>query len=245
MRGLRPLVAEQLARHDGLDGRLGLAGTVRAEHVEMQPRVQVGGPDDGPVTRRHAGDDVGGEGLLAGAGAPAELAGERLRRLGARVVADARAVAGGGEAPRRPPAVQAAARDAHRAAGRERVGRDRGDRARAQRRHRPCVEQRERLAGARVGQADEPDHGRQRVLARVAGEARDPLEHRQVAPERGHRPEVAVRRAVEIDLRRHAPLPAVVTHEGVAHALDRALRRHGGADRVVVQDGQGRHGRRR
>ena len=52
VRRLRPLVAEQRAALDRADRRLGLAGTVRAEHVQVQPGMQVGArrrPARGPA----------------------------------------------------------------------------------------------------------------------------------------------------------------------------------------------------
>ena len=85
-------------------------------------------------------------------------------------------------------------------------------------------------------------HDRRQPGRRVAGEGRDPLEHRQLAAAGGHRAEVAVGRAVEVDLRRHDPLAAVVGEERRARALDRLGRRHRGEHRVVVQDQHLRHG---
>ena len=70
--------------------------------------------DDRLVAGRDAADDVAGERRRAVARAPAELARERRGRLRPRVGADARAVAGGGEAARRPGAVQPAADHADR-----------------------------------------------------------------------------------------------------------------------------------
>ena len=51
-----------------------------------------------------------------------------------------------------------------------------------------------------------------------------PLQHRQPLAAHGHRAEVAVRRARQVDLCGHLPLAAGKAHEPVAHALDRLLR---------------------
>ena len=81
-----------------------------------------------------------------------------------------------------------------------------------------------------------------RPARRVAGERRDPLDDREPVAHRRHGAEVAPRRALEVDLRRHPPLAAGVAHEAVAHALDRGL----GADRgehggvIDHRDGHGR-----
>src|SRR3712207_7497521 len=58
-----------------------------AEHVEVETCVEVADLDDRLVPRRDAADDVPRERLAARAGPPAELVGERLRGLGARVEA--------------------------------------------------------------------------------------------------------------------------------------------------------------
>ena len=71
VRGLRPLVAVELARDDGVDRRLGLARPVGAEHVEVDPRVEVLLAHHRLVPGRHAGDDVAGQRLLARTRAPA------------------------------------------------------------------------------------------------------------------------------------------------------------------------------
>ena len=145
------------------DRRLGLARSVGAEHVEVHAGPQVPGVDDGLGARRDARDDVAGQRVLADAGLPAELVGQRPRRVGVGVGADAWPVAGGGQAARRPRAVDAAADDpaAARVLARQRLRRDRRDRAGAQRCYRARVEQRERLAGRRVADADRRPSRRQ------------------------------------------------------------------------------------
>ena len=114
--GLRPLVAEERAGDDRRDRRLRLARAVGAEHVEVQARAQIADVDDRLGARRHAADDVAGQRVGPVAGLPAELVGQRLRDLGARIGAHARPVARGGQAARRPRAVQPAAHDPGRLA---------------------------------------------------------------------------------------------------------------------------------
>ena len=115
VRRLRPLVAEQRARRDRADRHLGLARPVGAEHVQVHARPQVAGLDDDLGARRDAADDVGTQRLAPCVPArPASSAASASAASGARVEADARAVAGGCHAARRPRAVQPAADDADR-----------------------------------------------------------------------------------------------------------------------------------
>ena len=116
--GLRPLVAEERAGDDRRDRRLRLARAVGAEHVQVKARAQVADVDDRLGARRHAADDVAGQRGGPVAGLPAELVGQRLRDVGARIGADARPVPRGGQAARRPRAVQPAADDSRRRAHR-------------------------------------------------------------------------------------------------------------------------------
>ena len=111
VRGLLPLVAEQRARRDRADRRLGLARAVGAEHVQVQARPQIAGVDDDlrpGVTQQTTSASAA---PIARAGVPVELVGQRVRRRRARVVADAGPVPRGGQAARRPRAVQSAADD--------------------------------------------------------------------------------------------------------------------------------------
>ena len=82
VRGLLPLVAEQLAAADRVEARLGLARAVGAEHVEVLADAQVRLVDDDLRAGRHAADDVARERRRAIADRPAELLGERGRDLG-------------------------------------------------------------------------------------------------------------------------------------------------------------------
>ena len=112
VRGLLPLVAEQRARGDRADARLGLAGAVGAEHVQVQAGAQVADVDHDLGAGGDAADDVAARAprsrdpvVQPSSRASASAA------VGARVVADARAVAGRRQAARRPRAVQSAADD--------------------------------------------------------------------------------------------------------------------------------------
>ena len=241
--GLRPFVAEQRARDDRRNGRLRLARAVGAEHVQVQARTQIADVDDRLGARRDAADDVTGQRVVPVADRPAELVGHGLRHLGARIGAHARPVPRGGQATRRPRPVQPTAHDPGRARilTRERARGDRRHGAGTQRGHRARVEQRHRRARRRVAEHDDAHHGRQAVRG-VAGEGRDPLEHGEAVATGGHGAEVAVARALEVDLRRHRPLARVVAHEGRARALDGLLGRHGGQDGVVGEDRDGAHG---
>ena len=121
-------------------------------------------------------------------------------------------------------------------------GRDRRHRARAQRRDRATVDQRQRLAA--LGAADDD-----RAVARPAGrslscrERSDPLDDRQAVAAGGHGTEVAARRRVEIHLRRHHPIAAGEALEALCHAVDRVLGRDRGEHRVVVDQADRRHAR--
>src|SRR5215211_6783819 len=106
---LSPVVAEELAPGHRRGLGLGLAGRVGAEHVEVKARPQVVLEHDWLVAWGHAGHDVAGERLLAGAHGPAELTRELARGLGVRVEADPGRVLRRGEAARGPGAVEAAA----------------------------------------------------------------------------------------------------------------------------------------
>ena len=130
-RGLRPLVAEQRAgaRRRRRSPRP-CPGRRRRACSGACPGRRSSTSTTTSCARRDAVDDVGGERVGARAGAPAELLGERLGGLVARVEADAGAVAGGRQAARGPGAVQPAADDA------DASPRPRG-RAPARRRRRP------------------------------------------------------------------------------------------------------------
>ena len=65
------------------------------------------------------------------------------------------------------------------------------------------------------------------------------------AAERRHRAEVALRRGVEIGLRRHLPAAARVVDEAVAHALDRVGRGDRGEHGLLREDGNLGHARLR
>jgi hypothetical protein len=229
MAGLRPFVTEQLGPRDRLGLGLRLARAVGAEHVQVQPRVEVTHVHDGLVAGRHAGHDVARERVLATAHLPAELAGELPRGLGVGVEADARSVFGRRQAAPRPGAVQPAADDpgARGVLAGQLLGGHGGDRPGAESGDRAYVNQRERLAVRHRGDADHPHHHGQPRLG-VTRERGDPLEDREAGSLRRHRAEVAVRRGVEIGLRRHLPLVAGVLDEAVPDALDRLL----GLDRL-------------
>ena len=128
-----------------------------------------------------------------------------------------------------------------RASGRERLGRDRRDRAGPQGGDRPRVEQHQRLAGGGVRQADHAGHRRQ-PLGRVARERRDPLDQRQPVAAGRHRPEVAVRRALQVDLRRHHPVARVMAQERLPDAVDRLARGDRREHGVVVENRDLGHG---
>jgi hypothetical protein len=115
----------------------------------VQPGPQVAGFDHDPGAGRDAADDVARQRRRAVVHGPAQLAGKRARRLGPRVEADPRPVAGGRQAARGPHPVQATADDADRprALAGQRLRGDRRDRAGAQRRDRARVEEHERLRG--------------------------------------------------------------------------------------------------
>ena len=85
-----------------------------------------------------------------------------------------------------------------------------------------------------------PHHGRQ-PARRVAGERGDPLQQRQPVAAGRHRPEVAERRALEVDLGRHRPVAGVEAQERVADALDRLGRRDRAEDGVVSRGRAARH----
>ncbi len=162
VRGLLPFVAEQRARGDRADRRLGFPGPVGAEHVEVHPGPQIADVEDDLGTRRDAADDLRAHRLFARPGLPAELGGERLRRSRRRVKADPRAVAGGRQATSRPRPVQPATDDANdsRPLPRQRRGRDGRHGAGPQGSHRAGVEQHQRLAGGGVREADDAGDGR-------------------------------------------------------------------------------------
>ena len=246
--GLCPLVAVELAGDDGVDRRLGLARTVGAEHVEVHPGPQVGLGHDRLVARRDAGDDVTRQRLLARSRAPAvaELRRQRLGDVRPWVVADARRVARGDQAARRPRTVQARAdQPGARSAGRrERQRRHRRDGAGSQRGDRAGIDDRQRLGGRGVRQQHDAHHGRLAVRG-VARERADPLQHREPVAERGHRAEVAVRRRVEVDLGRHRPFAAAVAQERLARVLDRVAWRDGFEHGGMAEDGDGAHRGRR
>ena len=137
--------------------------------------------------------------------------------LDPRVGADARPVAGGRQAASRPGAVHPAADhpDRSRALARPAPGprppRPRRFAARSPTSTRSPPAPRP----SRRRRADRAAHHRQAPGA-VARERGHPLEQRQPVAARRHRPEVAVRRAVEVDLRRHHPLAARVALERLA-----------------------------
>ena len=122
-----------------------------------------------------------------------------------------------------------------RALSRERLGRDGGRRTGPQRGHRRALDHRELLPGLGVGEQDLAADDRQ-SLGAVPGKRGHPLEQGEAVAERGHRPEVAVRRAVEIDLRRHRPFAAAVALEGLAGPLDRARGVDRSEDRLAGDD---------
>ena len=169
-----------------------------------------------------------------------ELGGQRLRRLGARVEADAGAVAGGGQAARRPGAVQAAADDAAVAAlARERLRGHRRDGAGAQRGDRARVEQRERPAVLASLRQDHADDGRQAVRGLPGNEE---IHLRIASPRRGPAWRGSRRAAgVEVDLGRHLPRRRAGGAGRPRAALDRLRGRDGGEDGVVGEDLQRGH----
>ena len=123
---------------------------------------------------------------------------------------------------------------------RERARGHRRHRARTQRGHRARIEDGDGRAGRRVAEDDHAHHGRQAVVG-IAGEGRDPLQHRQSVAACGHGAEVPVPGAVEVDLGRHRPRTRVVAQEGVARALDGLRRGDGGQHGVVGEDRDGGH----
>ena len=242
---LRPLVAEEAAAVDRVELRLGLARPVGAEQVQVDARLEVGGEYHRLVAGRDAGDDVARERVLARAGLPAQLAGQRAGRLRVNVEAEARPELGRRQAARGPGAVEAAADDPDRAGvlARQLLCGDGGHRPGPQRGDRAHVHERERLARLRARHADHPHHDRQPAF-RVPGKRRDPLQDRQPAALGRHRAEVAGGRDCEVDLRRHPPLLRRVPDEPVADALDRVERRDRRKDGLVVVNGYVGHGAR-
>ena len=96
-----------------------------------------------------------------------------------------------------------------------------------------AVEDREKLAG--LGARDKERAGDDRQPARrVARERRHPLEDREPLAAGRHRPEVAVRRRVDVGLRRHDPFAGVVALERDPRPLDRLGGRNGGEDRFGI-----------
>ena len=138
---------------------------------------------------------------------PAELRGQRFGPFRAGVRADSRPVAGGGQTARRPGAVDPAADDADRfgAVGGEDLRRDSGRGAGAQRGDRPQSMIARSSPVPALGEEQRPGDDRQTALG-VVGERGHPLQQREALAARGHGAEVAVRRRVEVDLRRHRPL---------------------------------------
>ena len=171
------------------------------------------------------------------AGAPAELGRECRCGLGALVEADPRSVAGRRETARRPRAVDAGAdhADGARPLPREHLGGDRGGGAGAERGHGGAVDHGLERARLRARGEQCPAHHRQ-TAGGVVRERGHPLEDRQAATAGRHRTEIAVRRGVEINLRRHLPLARRVALERLPRALDRRLGGNGGEDRVGVED---------
>src|SRR5215207_4752253 len=241
--GLCPLVAEQAAPLDRRQLDLGLPLRVGAQRRQMLARTQIRFTDDHAVARRHGHDDVLDGRVSTISRAPAQLRRERLGSLEPHVRAHAGAVAGAREATRGPGAVHAAPDDPHRARlrRREHLRRERGGGPRAQRRDRGAVDDRHELAGLRIRQQQRAGDDGQAAL-RVSRERRHPLERREsLAPSR-HRPEVAVRWRIEVDLGRHRPVAAGVSLERQAHAFDRERRLDRRHERVAVQDRNLRHG---
>ena len=108
---LLPLVAEEPAACHRLDLDLALAVGVGAERGQVLAGAKVGAEHHGLGSRRDGYHDVLGGGLRTIAGPPAELAGERLGRLGSAVEADARPVADRLQTASRPGAIDPAADD--------------------------------------------------------------------------------------------------------------------------------------
>ncbi len=204
-------------------------------HVQVQAGAQVLGVDDDLVSGRHAVDDVGAVAprpacpRASPARRPAR--GRRPRRgskqtPGAQpAAAKQRAV----QAPCRPqptmPTVAASGAASARAATAATAPVRSAVTA-------ACVQQRQRQGRCRASLMQTmPIHRGQPVGGRVAREGGDPLQHRQVGAAGGHRAEVAVGRAVEVDLGGHHPLAAVVVQERVADVVDRVGGAHRGAGR--------------
>src|SRR5215207_1786150 len=207
--GLLPLIAEEPAALDRLELDLLLAMRVRAKHRDVLARPKVARQDHRLVARGDRDDNVLRGGLGTIPDAPAELRRQALGDLGADVGAGAGPVADRGEAAGRPGAVHPAADDPDRARalGRQRFGGDRGRGAGPERGDRGALDHRQLLSRLGVGKEDLAPNHRQ-ALGAVARKRGHPLEQRQPIAAGGHRPEVAVRRAVKVDLRRHFPLAA-------------------------------------
>ena len=177
--------------------------------------------------RRHAAHDVARERVVGAtrpsspARRPAPAASRRAGR------SRRRAVAGRRQAARRPRRRAGRSRRCRPSAASSRASArrgHRGDRAGAQRGDRAGVEQHQRLAGARVGEADHAGHRRQAARG-VARERGDPLQQREAvaaAPaSRGSRRTAGSRGRPSAA----SPTPrAWWRTNAVAHALDRLRR---------------------
>ena len=203
------------------------------------------GADHALVTRRDGAHHVAAERLVEVAHLPPELGGHLARGVGLRVKAHTRAVLGVRHAPADPESVQPAAdqADAARVLAGELLGRDRGRCAGTKRGHRPRVEQRDRLAALGVRDHHDAGHGRQ-ATPWVPGKGGDPFEDCEPFAAHRHRAEVAVRRARQVELRRHLPLAPGEADEALAHTLDRLGRGHGGEHGVVIEHGYLCHARK-
>ena len=104
----------------------------------------------------------------------------------------------------------------------------------AKRGHRLHVDERGHGPGVGIGHADHTVHHGE-PAGGVLRERRGPLEDREPGATGGHGPEVAVRRRVQVDLRRHDPLAAGVPNEPVPDQLHRLGRRDRLEDGVVFE----------
>ena len=223
---LLPLVAEEAAALDRLQLDLLLAVGVGAEHGEVLARAQVG---LARITGSSPGVTVTTTSWAAAS--PGRRPASRARRpapppdLGPHVGADAGSVAGGRQAARRPGAVHAAADDPDRRsrppppapAPRRAAAPPSAARSPTNTRSPPAPRR------SRRPESSTSPRTTGSPLALLPGNEVTHLSRASPSPQRRHRPEVAVRRAVQVDLRRHRPLAPAVALERLPGALDRRL----------------------